>query len=167
MTTDRAPVTIREAKPEDAGAISALVTSLAPFFLADPGDLQAAAPFFATISPEAFRGNFASGRFRYHVAESDGELAGFVGVRDDQHLYHLFVAERFHRRGLAARLWEVAKAAARAAGNSGRFTVNSSRYAIPVYERFGFQATGPEVHKDGVTFVPMALDEHGASSRQN
>lgn len=160
-------MTIREAKPEDAEGISALVTSLASFILADPKDLEAAAPFFATVTPEALRGYLGCGRFRYHVAESNGELAGFVGVRDDQHLYHLFVAERFHRRGLAARLWEVAKAAARAAGNPGRFTVNSSRYAIPVYERFGFQATGPEVPKDGVTFVPMALDEHGASPRRS
>jgi len=156
---------LREAKPGDAEAVSALVTSLAPLFLADPGDLEAAAPFLATVSPEAFRGYLASDRFRYHVAESNGELAGVVGVRDHQHLFHLFVAERFHRRGLAARLWAVARVAARAAGNPGRFTVNSSRYAIPVYERFGFRATGPEVHKDGVTFVPMALDEHGASSR--
>jgi GNAT superfamily N-acetyltransferase len=157
--------TLREAKPGDAEAVSALVTALAPFFLADPGDLEAAAPFLATFSPEAFRGNFASDRFRYHVAESNGELAGVVGVRDEQHLFHLFVAERFHRQGLAARLWTEARAAARTAGNPGRFTVNSSRYAIPVYERFGFRATGPEVHKDGVIFVPMALDEHGVSSR--
>lgn len=39
------------------------------------------------------------GRCRYHVAESAGKLVGVVGVRDDTHLFHLFVAEGFHRRG--------------------------------------------------------------------
>ena len=158
-------MTIREAMPEDANAISALVTSLASFFLADPDDAEAAAPFFATITPEAIRGYIAGGRFCYHVAESGSELAGTVGVRDASHLYHLFVADRFHGRGLAARLWSEAKCAARASGNPGRFTVNSSLYAVTVYKRFGFVETGPEVQKDGLAFVAMTLDEREHSRR--
>lgn len=160
MTLDAAPddILIREATAEDAEAISELVTSLAPYFLADPADPGAAAPFFESVSPEAQRRYLTEGRCRYHVAESGGALVGVVGVRDDAHLFHLFVAEGFQRRGLAARLWNRARGAALAAGNPGRFTVNASLYAVPVYERFGFQATGPEVRKDGVAYVPMELD---------
>lgn len=150
---------IREATAEDAEAISALVASLAPYFLADPDDSKAAAPFFESVSPEALRRYLTEGRYRYHVAESGGELVGVVGVRDGMHLFHLFVAEGFQRRGLAARLWSRARDAARAAGNPGRFTVNASLYAVPVYERFGFRLTGSEVRKDGVAYVPMELED--------
>lgn len=152
-------IALRKATLADAEPISALVTSLAPFFLADPDDAEAAEPFFDTITRDAIRGYLESDRFRYHVAEVDGEVIGTVATRDDSHLYHLFVDERFHGRGFAKQLWTEAKRAARAAGHAGPFTVNSSRYAVPVYERLGFVATGPEVRKDGLAFVPMVLDE--------
>lgn len=150
---------IREATAEDAEAIAFLVSSLAPYFLADPADPEAAAAFFETVSPDAQRRYLTEGLCRYHVAESGGALVGVVGVRADAHLFHLFVAEGFHRRGLATRLWSVARAAAVAAGNPGRFTVNASLHAVQVYGRFGFRVTGPEVRKDGVAYVPMELDE--------
>lgn len=155
-------ITIRAATPDDAEAISALINALAPYFLADPDDPEAAASFFEKVTPEAIRSYLTSDRYRYHVATLDDELVGVVGVRDSAHLYHLVIAERVHRQGLARRLWTKAKRAAEAAGNPGRFTVNSSRYAVPVYEWFGFVATGPEQHKDGLAFVPMEFDERAS-----
>jgi GNAT superfamily N-acetyltransferase len=162
-----AAVTFREASPDDAEAISALIVSLADRFLADPDDRAAAEPFFAAHGPEALRRTLSDDRFRYRVAEAgadeeDREVVGVVGVRDGSHLLHLFVAERHHRRGIAGRLWALAKAETLAAGNPGRFTVNSSLGALPVYERFGFVVAGEEVRKDGVAFVPMVLDERQA-----
>lgn len=151
------PLSIRSATAADAPAISVLVVSLAPYFLADPQQPDAAAAFFATITPEAIAGYIDGGRFRYHIAEAGSELAGVVAIRDGAHLYHLFVAERFHRRGLATRLWDHARAEALAHGNPGRFTVNSSLFAIPLYQRLGFAASGDAVVKDGLAFQPMEL----------
>jgi GNAT superfamily N-acetyltransferase len=155
-------VEIREAVPDDAEEISALIVSLADRFLADPDDRAAAEPFFAAHGPEALRRTLSDDRFRYRVAKEGGRLVGVVGVRDGSHLLHLFVAERHHRRGIAGRLWALAKAGALAAGNPGRFTVNSSLGALSFYERFGFVVAGEEVRKDGVAFVPMVLDERQA-----
>lgn len=155
---------LRGATAADAEAISALVSSLLHALLADPDDVAAAEPFLATVTPDAIRGYVTGGEFRYHVVEIDGQIRGAVAIRDASHLYHLFVDERFHRRGIARRLWEAASAAARDAGNPGRFTVNSSLVARPVYESFGFVADGEEVRKDGVAFVPMTLDTCGADS---
>jgi GNAT superfamily N-acetyltransferase len=149
--------TIREATTDDAGAISGMIASLARYFLADPDEPEAAAEFFQTITPAVIARHIAGGQYRYHVAELDGELAGAVGVRDAEHLYHLFVPERFHGRGIGGRLWEVARGAAMAQGNPGRFTVNSSDYAIPLYERLGFTATGPLQVMNGIAFMPMQL----------
>ena len=154
-------LTIREAALDDAGRISELITSLSRYFLADPDRPQDAAAFFETITPTAIATAIASGRYRYHLAESAGELAGIVGVRDAGHLYHLMVAERCHGRGLGSALWSVAKGAAIADGNDGRFTVNSSVNAVPIYERFGFRAAGAVQVQNGIAFMPMELRGDG------
>lgn len=93
----------------------------------------------------------------FHVAEAQGQVAGVVGVRDGAHLFTLFVAEDFQGQGLGRRLWELARAECLAAGNPGAFTVNSSKYAVPVYERFGFVVAGPVQSRSGVLFVPMKM----------
>ena len=150
---------IREARVEDADAVSGLINSLARFFLADPDHPETAAAFLETIGPAAIAEALAGERYRYHVAEVDGVLAGVVGVRDGSHLFHLFVAEAYHGRGIGARLWETARRDARARGNPGRFTVNSSRHAIGMYERFGFVATDSVQARDGVEYLPLQLVE--------
>jgi ribosomal protein S18 acetylase RimI-like enzyme len=93
--------------------------------------------------------------FRYHVAESNGRVVGFVGVRDNRHLYHLFVAHDFQRQGIARRLWTIAREQCIAAGNPGTFSVNSSNGAVAVYERLGFVRSGPMKNDDGVLYNPM------------
>lgn len=150
-----ASLVIREARVEDADAVSGLITSLGRYFLADPAHPETAAAFWPTIGPAAIAEALAGERYRYHVAEVDGVLAGVVGVRDGSHLYHLFVAEPFHGRGIGARLWETARRDARARGNPGRFTVNSSRHAIGMYERLGFVATDGLQAMNGIEYLPM------------
>ena len=46
--------------------------------------------------------------YRYHVAENENVIVGIVGIRDNSHLYHLFVAESHQGRGMAKALWEKA-----------------------------------------------------------
>ena len=89
------------------------------------------------------------------MAEENGCLAGVTATRDDKHLYHLFVAEPFQRRGLARALWDHAKQACLEAGNPGEFTVNSSRFAVGLYVKLGFVPLGPEVDRNGVISIPM------------
>jgi GNAT superfamily N-acetyltransferase len=82
-------------------------------------------------------------------------LAGIVAIRDGKHLYHLFVASKFHRSGIGSFLWAHAKTRALENGNTDGFTVNSTPFAVPVYERFGFQIQGAFVEDKGVVFVPI------------
>ncbi|NJD07951.1 MAG: GNAT family N-acetyltransferase [Methylococcaceae bacterium] len=105
----------------------------------------------------AIRRYMASG-YRYHVAEAHGELAGVISVRNNQHLYHLFVAEPFQGQGLARALWLTAKSASVEAGNPGVFTVNSSRFAVGMYKNFGFIGHGEMVDQSGVIHIPMQLE---------
>jgi GNAT superfamily N-acetyltransferase len=147
---------IRQAQVADAPAISNLLQGLAHHFLLDPA-YATTAPFLQTVSPTAIAGYIASDLFDYAVGEYQGRLAGVVAVRDGQHLFHLFVGAAFQRRGFAAQLWAYAQQRATASGNTQGFTVNSTPYALPVYQRLGFVATGPEVQTRGIAYVPMRL----------
>jgi GNAT superfamily N-acetyltransferase len=147
---------VRSATEIDAGRISNLIYSLSGPFLLSP-DGAGAEPFLKSINEQAIRGYVLASNFSYFVAEVEGELAGVVALRDNSHLYHLFVAQSHQGKGLGCSLWLRVKRAALQASNSGRFTVNSSLNAVPVYERFGFTPSGAKVEKHGVAFIPMQL----------
>jgi GNAT superfamily N-acetyltransferase len=138
----------------DAEEISALIAGLSePFFLSP--SREGAEPFLASIGAEAQRGYLASGNFSYRVARSGGRIVGVVALRDNAHLFHLFVAEDFQGQGLATRLWQRVESEALRAGNPGTFTVNASLDAVPLYEKFGFAREGEVQRVHGVVFQPM------------
>lgn len=147
---------IRRATIEDARAISDLIRPLAERYIAYESSSEGAVNLLASLEAEAIERYLTSG-YEYHVAEEDGVLVGVVGVRDNSHLYHLFVADDFRGRGLARQLWQVSRNACRQAGNIGEFTVNSSQFAVGMYRKFGFVETGPPETKSGVTSTPMKL----------
>ncbi|MBA4256502.1 MAG: GNAT family N-acetyltransferase [Polaromonas sp.] len=147
---------IRSATDADAARISGLIQSLSgPFFLSPDG--SGAELFLQSVTEQAIRGYVSASNFLYLIAEAENELAGVVALRDNTHLYHLFVARTHQGKGLGRSLWLCVKQAALRAGNSGRFTVNASLNAIPIYERFGFIPSSPKVEKHGVAFMPMQL----------
>ncbi len=133
-----------------------LFRALSEEFIVHDTAPDAAARFINENSEAGLRGFIEAG-IVYHVAEIDGALAGFIAVRDRRHLFHMFVDKRYHRQGIARRLWEVAQQAAINAGNDGVFTVNSSNYALPVYQRFGFVRTAPTQEAKGLRYNPMQL----------
>ena len=147
---------IEPATISDAPRISALILGLSkPFFVSPSG--EGAEPFLAAIGETAIQGYVSASNFEYFVAEAQSQLAGVIALRDNSHLFHLFVAEPFQGRGLGSRLWQMVKARAIETGNPGKFTVNSSLNALPVYEKFGFAASGPVVQTHGVAYQPMQL----------
>lgn len=148
--------TISLASERDAAAISRLVTHLAEKYIAAELSDEGAKTLLRGFTPEAF-GGYLTGDYRYHVARCGPEIVGVVATFEDHHLFHLFVAESHQRQGLARQLWETARIACLEAGASGNFTVNSSRYAIGLYEKLGFVASSPPVERNGVRFLPMKL----------
>lgn len=148
---------MRLATMEDADGISRLAYPLAAKHIAVDFDDQGRQRLLASLEPRAIGLSLAGG-MRYHVAVEDGVVHGVIGMRDDSHVYHLFVAESLQRQGLATRLWQVARQACVAAGNTGAYTVNSSRQAIPFYCSLGFVETGPAECRGGIVATPMRLD---------
>jgi ribosomal protein S18 acetylase RimI-like enzyme len=151
-----ADVLIRSLAPADISAVAALLETLAHEYILHEFAPEARAQFLSKNNADSIRGLVEKG-FRYHVATVKNRIVGFVGTRDNSHLYHLFVANEFQRQGLGRRLWNTARSECVAAGNTGTFTVNSSNNSIPVYERFGFVRSGPAQNMSGVIYNPMAL----------
>lgn len=142
---------IREAKPEDSEQISLLINGVAHYFTLDQSG-KGVEHFLESISPEAIKRYIKSPDYFYIVAFHENKMAGVAALKGESHIFHLFVAPSFQRQGLARQLWEAIKGRV---GPGTEFTVNSTPYAVPVYEKLGFVVAGPREEKNGIAFVPM------------
>jgi GNAT superfamily N-acetyltransferase len=93
---------------------------------------------------------------RVSVAERDGLIVGMIDMRDRSHICLFFVEREQRGCGVGRALLASALAHAGDEAPAAAVTVNSSPWAVPVYERLGFLATGPQVERNGIRAIPMA-----------
>lgn len=86
----------------------------------------------------------------------DGVIIGVISTRDISHISLMFVDKRYHRRGIARELFRVVLEEVRRFDDITQITVNSSPYAVGVYEHLGFRKVSEQQEKDGIIFIPMA-----------
>ena len=147
---------IRQAQNYDIEAISALAYSLTIKYITPEFPPAARDALLNSMTIDAIARHVESG-VQYHVAESRGCIIGVVGIKDNRHLYHLFVNENYQRQGVARHLWQAAMQQCLAIGNPGEFTVNSSLYAKAIYEKLGFVAQSGPVERNGIAAIPMKM----------
>ena len=88
----------------------------------------------------------------YFGAFDRERLVGMAGIRrDNAHICFCFVDGKYHRLGLATRLFALVKE--EYAGRS--ITVNSSPCGLPFYKSLGFIETDSEQTVNGIRFTPM------------
>lgn len=143
---------IRPAAPTDASRIAALVRSFEAVLIEDPA---AAAPFWESMSQRAHVENIASNRFAYYVAESTNTLVGFIALRDDTHLFTLFVDAAGQGRGVGRMLWHHLIGRLPPKAEKRGVTVNASLNAVAFYRSLGFRSAGEIVRQHGIAFLPM------------
>ncbi len=85
----------------------------------------------------------------------DNKIVGVISIRDVSHISLLFVDKKYHRKGIAKQLFNVLLEDTIKQSKTDKITVNSSPYAVEVYEHLGFEKTGEKQEKDGIIFVPM------------
>ncbi len=149
---------LRDMNDADTGAAARLLEVLAREYILASCSPEQASTFVRENDAQALR-RLASGGYVYHLAEIDGRLAGFIGMRERRHVYHLFVASEFQRRGVGRMLWEHSRHMAMQGGADGVFTVNASNYAVPMYERLGFVRAAAMQTKNGLAFNPMIFGQ--------
>jgi GNAT superfamily N-acetyltransferase len=152
---------LRPGTVADAGVIAELIACFQSELTLDPSG-AGAEQYLASVSERAEREYLQSSRYFYIVAEEASTFAGFIAIRDNTHLFHLFVARSFQRNGLARRLWRAAREEALGRSNVLAFTVNSSLNAVSAYRAFGFAPSGSVTTVHGISFLPMrlSLSEH-------
>src|SRR5437588_8180192 len=123
----------RAGSPADAEAIAGLIASFQGELTNDPSG-AGAERYLASVSVQAEREYLASARYRYLLAYTGSQLAGFIAIRDGSHLFHLFVERAHQRQGIARLLCERALRELCAPGSEVAFTVNSILLSLAFYQ---------------------------------
>lgn len=92
-------------------------------------------------------------RYRYWMASEGEELLGVLGMREECHLFHLFVKHSVQGKGLGRQLWGTYLAERHSRPET--VTVNSSPNAVGFYERLGFERSGTVQWLADIPSVPL------------
>ena len=141
---------IRKAKVDDAIKIKALISSLSHLYLENKNG-PIPAWFLKTLDVSEFERRLKNDWFTHFVYVDGNDIVGYISMRGGCHLCHLFVAEKYQRKGLSRALWNYATLDVK----PKVYTLRSSIYAVPVYKRFGFIESGAAEVRDGICFQPM------------
>ena len=83
------------------------------------------------------------------------EIIGVIATRETAHISLMFVEKSHQRKGIARQMFRVVAEEIKKDKNAVQITVNSSPYAVKVYERLGFVKTQEQQEKDGIVYIPM------------
>ena len=92
--------------------------------------------------------------FKFYGTFEDNVLKGLIATdRRKRHINLFFVDKSSQAKGIGKKLMNIV-----IDDNENSFiTVNSSRYAVSIYEKIGFIKTEEEKEQDGLKFTPMKL----------
>ena len=92
--------------------------------------------------------------FKVYGAFEDNVLKGVIATdKRKRHINLFFVDKSSQAKGIGKKLMNIV-----IDNNENSFiTVNSSRYAVPIYQNLGFIKTEEEKEQDGLKFTPMKL----------
>jgi len=141
---------IRNAEVLDAQQIQNLVASLSSSFLDSQTDCLPLW-YLDSIRLVEFESRLKLEGFTNLVYLEQGKVVGYIAIKDNQYIYHLFVANACQGRGIARKLWERVLSEL----DSETYSVKSSLNAIPVYSSFGFERDGDIASKDRLFVQPM------------
>lgn len=147
---------IRQANLKDANHISELISDLALKYIAPNCTSEGLNLLIRSMKPEMIA-QYMSTNCLYHIIEENNQIAGVIAIRDNSHLFHMFVAAEFQGKGLAKILWHHAREICLKNGNTGTFTVNSAINAKSVYLKLGFKPISAIRTHKGILDIPMTL----------
>jgi len=147
---------IREMNFNDISSVTELIKEVFDEFMSGDYTKEGIKNFYEFISPPSLRERLSSGN-RFFIAENGDIIAGVIEVRDNSHIALFYVKRTFHGMGIGRSLFEHAL---KEIPPGTAVTVNSSPFAIPVYEKLGFTRHLPARMKDGMAFIPMRYNHN-------
>lgn len=140
------PLKIKKLAKKDIAAALSLALSVFMQFEAPEYPPEGVEEFKRTLADESYIGSL-----KIYGAFKNGELVGVLAMRAPQHISLFFVKAEYHKKGIGRKLFERMKKDFQ----GGEITVNSSPYAVKIYERLGFAATDAEQITNGIRYTPM------------
>ena len=104
---------------------------------------------------EEMLSDLLSGHKKVWAYYQGSHILGVIATRDISHIALMFVDKKYHRKGIAKQMFNVVLDELKKNEDVEQITVNSSPYAVEVYEHLGFIKTGEQQEKDGIIFTPM------------
>lgn len=140
-------------KDDEQNDISKLILTTFDKFIATDYSKEGIDTFYNFVNNgNSIKKAVESGEFCI-VAKEQNKILGAIVTREKTHISLLFVEEASHGKGVAKNLLKLLTE--KLVKDYKILTVNSSPYALGVYEKLGFKATSRIQEKDGIKFIPM------------
>lgn len=153
---------MRLASIDDAPAVSRLVRRVMRRWVIPEQPAIAVVVLEESASTTVIRQKIGSDQ-RFHLAFVDGALVGVAAVRNDSHIFQLFVGTRHQGQGIARKLWERVRRDCMRRAGTRVFTLNAAPGAISIYLHMGFVIDHDPARVQGkVIAAPMIyrVDDH-------
>jgi len=148
----------RPMRAQEAEEVCALVRKVFRGFVAPLYGPEGVSEFEGYAEPEKLLARWREGN-PVLVAEAGGGLKGMIEIRDQNHIALFFVDREVQRKGIGRALLAQALEACRdREPGLDRLTVYSAPNSVDAYRRLGFNPTGPQQARNGITFVPLELN---------
>jgi len=146
---------LRNPLPEEFVKISEFIRDIFEDSISDLYDSLGREVFLDYIRPEKLEERFQeTQRFSQILVLREGEIVGWMEVRDDSHISMLFVHKDYQRRGIGKNLIQIAIDNAIHTNNQA-LTLNSSPNSIEAYLTLGFTLLSDLCMINGVKFYEM------------
>lgn len=145
----------RDFNTKDASAVSQLIEKVFDKYIANDFFPEGVNIFKQIIQPDNII--IRQEKNKTFVVELDSNIVGMIEVTGNSHIMLFFVDDKYHRNGIGKILINKAIESARINGHK-TMTVNSSIFAINIYEKFGFIKQDDIKTKDGIVYQEMLLN---------
>jgi ribosomal protein S18 acetylase RimI-like enzyme len=138
---------ITTAKVDDAKYLSLIAKNLETYIF----DCKMPKWFEDSISIDEFKNRILDKNYKHYIYVLKNKIVGFIAIKENSRIYHLFVDKEYQGNKVAKKLWEFVK-------ENNQFEeleVNSSLYAVKVYESFGFIVNGEIKNHNEMKFQNM------------
>jgi GNAT superfamily N-acetyltransferase len=149
---------VRSPLPEEFLKISEFIRDIFEDSISDLYDTLGREVFLDYIDPEKLKERFQEKqRFSQILVLREGEIVGWMEVRDSVHISMLFVKKHLQKKGIGRRLVKLVEETASLSGNRS-ITLNSSPNSIGAYITMGFVQQSDLCMINGVKFFEMKKD---------
>jgi predicted GNAT family N-acyltransferase len=145
-------------KQDEIRAVSDLVfrsfkNNVAPYY-----SEEGVETFLDYANPNAMTARFQKDHFTL-IAMQAQALVGMIEIRNHSHISLFFVESLEQQKGIGKALLKKAINTIQKSNPDQKvLTVNSSPNSVEAYKRFGFAPTNSFQEKNGIQFMPMALE---------